>query len=73
MEHLRAFVPGEGQLSEALGKAYIVIASAVTTCLGAKDGNLSNVIASAALILASRIFRHGAELEVAPVAYAEPF
>ncbi len=44
----------------------IVIASVITTCLGVKGGDVSNlpsVITGVVLILASLIFRYGAELE----------
>ena len=45
----------------------IVIASVITVCLGAEmDGDVSNlpsVITGVLLILASLIFRYGAELE----------
>ena len=46
---------------------YIVIASVLTVCLGAEGGgdvsNLPSVITGIVLILASLIFRYGAELE----------
>ena len=45
----------------------IVIASVLTVCLGAEGGgdvsNLPSVITGIVLILASLIFRYGAELE----------
>ncbi|MGN0320500.1 MAG: hypothetical protein ACI4D1_06280 [Lachnospira sp.] len=45
----------------------VVIASVITTCLGTERGgdvsNLPSVITGIVLILASLIFRYGAELE----------
>ena len=44
----------------------IVIAAVINTCLGVKGGDVSNlpsVITGVVLILASLIFRYGAELE----------
>ena len=44
----------------------VVIASVITACLGAEGGDVSNlpsVVTGIVLILASLIFRYGAELE----------
>ncbi|MGN0169469.1 MAG: hypothetical protein ACI39H_01750 [Lachnospiraceae bacterium] len=53
----------------------IVIASVITTCLGAEGvedvSNLSSVVTGIVLILASLIFRYGAELEEKDIAETE--